>query len=809
MGGRGGLLCAAGLWAGLLASWCWPEAHVASSGQVASAIAMIALLPAGLALRVGRRFAAALVTAALLCAGFARGLAVRERLALERAPLASGGFAWIDAVVAEPAETESGSTRALLSIRGADPPLRPGTRVRAWLPEGVGAEWGDRVTALVRLAVPDPVRNPGGFDARSAADASAIAFQGVARAAQTRAGEGLARWPRTTVMRWRRAIERKLRASLSPPALELVAPLMFGDRSAVDSELSAAFRSAGLTHLLALSGLHVTWLASLAAALAAAAGAGVAGRTAVRGASAVLYLALAGPIPSLARASVCEALGAMGRLAQRAVDPGQLLAAGVLLLLLARPAWGWDLGFQLSCAATAGLIAIAPAFTAARAAWRPLARGIGPTLSAQATSLPLLILRFHAIPWTSLISNLAAVPLTGLMLTAAWLGALLDMLSPGAGRPLLHSLEPLALALRWIVEGAGQLRGALLATGPADFAGLAALLGAAALALSLAPPRTVADRGRPRSRAAHHAALVGGIWMVMALILCATQPPIAPPAGHYWVVMLDVGQGDAIALGLGENWWLVDAGPRTPRFDAALSVILPFLRWAAVRRLDTLVLTHDDSDHVGGAPALRRDLPISRTLAPGPRDGVPGPLARFEGKPVRLGEELATAPRVIVRWPPPPDSASWFWQHPVTSADNGAVAVLEVGSGAGRALLAADADSAVEAALGVAPALALLKVAHHGSASSSGASFLMRVRPHLAAISVGRNNRFGHPDPAALARLEACGATVMRTDLSGAQWFEVSESGARVLDWRHGEWGRREHAPAESRRSARLCGPVP
>jgi competence protein ComEC len=796
MGGRGGLFCAAGLWVGLLASAGWPPPHLTHRVHVALAIALIALVPSAFATRARGIVGPAFLTAALLLAGCARGLAVRERLALERAPLPNGGFAWIEAVVAEPPETESGTTRVMLSIRGADPPLRPGTRVRAWLPEGVAAEWGDCVNALVRLSVPDSLRNPGGFDARRAADASSIAFQGVARAARVREAEGLARWPRATVMRWRRAIEHVLHASLSPRALELVAPLMFGDRSAVDNELSAAFRSAGLTHLLALSGLHVTWLASLAASLAAAAGAGIAGRTAVRGGSAVLYLALAGPIPSLARASVCEALGALGRLSQRAVDPAQLLAGGVTALLLVRPAWAWDLGFQLSCAATAGLISVAPGLAVARGAWRPLSRAIGPTIGAQAVSLPLLITRFHAIAWTSLISNLAAVPLTGLMLTAAWLGALLDLLAPGTGTPMLHALEPLALALRWIVESAALVRGALLATGPAGFVGFAAMLAAAALAISLPPPRAVTDRARPRSRAAHHAALAGGVLMGAALLLCATEPPIVPPAGCCWVVVLDVGQGDAIALGLARTWWLVDAGPRTPRLDAALSVVLPFLRWAAVRRLDALVLTHDDSDHVGGAPAVLRDLPVARTLAPAPREGVPGPLARFSGTPVRLGEPLAASLPVVVRWPPPPDSATAFWLHPVTSGDNGAVVVLEIGSGAGRTLLAADADSAVEAALEVAPDLALLKVAHHGSASSSGASFLTRVRPRLAAISVGRNNRFGHPDARALARLESCGAQVMRTDLSGALWFEVSESGARVLDWRRGEWcDRRKYAP--------------
>ena len=234
----------------------------------------------------------------------------------------------------------------------------------------------------------------------------------------------------------------------------------------------------------------------------------------------------------------------------------------------------------------------------------------------------------------------------------------------------------------------------------------------------------------------------------------------------------------------------MDSGPRSPRSDAGQSIVLPFMRWAGVRRLDALFLTHDDGDHTGGARAVLAGMGVARLLAPAPRAGVPGPLSRFRGTALAIGEEIESAPRMIVRWPPRPDSATSFWEHPVTSADNGAALVLEVGAGAGRALLAADADSAAEAALDVAPGLALLKVAHHGSGSSSGARFLAGVRPGLAVISVGRRNRFGHPDPGALRRIQAAGAAILRTDQSGALWFDLDDSGVRVVDWRAGAWRR-------------------
>jgi competence protein ComEC len=102
-------------------------------------------------------------------------------------------------------------------------------------------------------------------------------------------------------------------------------------------------------------------------------------------------------------------------------------------------------------------------------------------------------------------------------------------------------------------------------------------------------------------------------------------------------------------------------------------------------------------------------------------------------------------------------------------------------------LLAADVDSTVEALLAPAPGVALLKVAHHGSGSSSGARFLARLRPRIAALSVGAHNPFGHPDAGALHRLRASGVEILRTDREGALWFELSEEGVRRVEWRAGE----------------------
>ena len=227
---------------------------------------------------------------------------------------------------------------------------------------------------------------------------------------------------------------------------------------------------------------------------------------------------------------------------------------------------------------------------------------------------------------------------------------------------------------------------------------------------------------------------------------------------------------------------MVDAGPRTRRFDAGESIVMPFLRWAGVRRLEALVLTHDDGDHTGGAGALLRGTRVASLIVPRALPGVPGPGARFGTPGVRLlqgtrGDTLRRAPTVAVAWPP---------AGVPLPGDNAASLVLGIAAGEGAVLLAADLDSLREDSLAIGAPLAVLKVAHHGSASSSGARFLARARPALAIVTCGRRNAFGHPSAGALARLAAAGATIARTDREGAVWLEISEAGVARVDWRRG-----------------------
>ena len=733
------------------------------------------------------RLDALLVTAlGFMLLGLARASAHRaEQHTLEHAIPPAGLTARAVGRVVEPPRREGEAPSAVVELIAAEAPMPRGVRARLRLPAQDPSEWGDTVEVTAQFERASPPRNPGGFDALAAARAADLHAHGRAVICRTRPARSLATAPVRFLMRVRRAIEATLARTLTPEARELVAPLLFGDRAGMSPDTDAALRASGLVHLLALSGLHVAWLAGVARGLAASAGGGPLARAVAGAIAAAAYMAIAGPIPSLARAVVAECASALACATRRAVDPLQSLALAPLLLLAVAPAWADDLGFQLSCAATLGLIAIGGPWSSRCArlpsVLGPLASNILLTLAAQLAALPLLLARFHALPWTAIGGNLAAVPLSEWLLAAAALGVALEAMLPGAGHVAFAACETLAGSLHALTAALGAWPGALLPTGDSRWTVAAAVLGAAALALATPEPRA----WRPRSRGGAWRAplLVAGVTCVVFACVCALATrPLEPPPGRWWFVVLDVGQGDALAIADGHEWWLVDAGPRSPHWDAGEAAVLPFFRWAGVRTLLVAAVTHDDGDHTGGARAIRRGLGVRHWIGPVPRADVHGPCARFGARGLARGDTLPVSIRARVLWPPA-DGTPGVALH----GDNSASLVLEVGAGLGRALLTADADSTIEDELACTSAPAVLKAGHHGSGSSSGAGFLARLRPQRAAISVGAHNPYGHPTPGTLARLADAGAIVDRTDFEGALWYELGASGVRRLDWRAGE----------------------
>jgi competence protein ComEC len=761
--------------------------------------ATLALAALGLALVFVPRVGVVVLALAFLVLGLARGGACAAHHARLASGFADGDGTWrLTAIVAEPPRREADAPVAVVRVIAATPGVMRGARVRVRLPPGSTAEWGDTLHGLARLAAPSPRRVPGGWDAAASAQAAGIVASGRMLTADVRGARGVTTLVPRLAMRVRRAGEAALARGLSPAARELAVPLVFGDRGAMGTDTDATLRASGLVHLLALSGLHVTWLAGAARMLAAVARGGVRARAVTGAVAALLYMLLAGPIPSLARAVAAEAFTALARWRERALDPLQSLGLAAAALLAWQPAWALDLGFQLSCVATFGLVALGSPLaealaarvgtrpSAIRRAARALAAALALTLGAQLAVLPWLIARFHAVPWGALAGNLLAVPLSEGTLAATVLGAAAEIALPGSGATWFAACETLTFALHRVVEVLGGWPGALPATGDSPWPVAGAVLAALALALGLDPPRTLAARLELRAFRLL-ACIAGTTCLTLTALILAATPPRLPERGRWWIVALDVGQGDATAIATERGWWLVDAGPRSPRWDAGESAVLPFLRAMGVRRLEGVFVTHDDGDHTGGLAALRRGIAIDRAWGAAGAGEVSGPCPRLGLRPLARGDTIAGLADVRVLWPPRPlasGAAADAGTALARRGDNAASLVLEWGRGEGHALLTADVDSLVEAVLEATPSPALLHAGHHGSGSSSGAVVLARLRPRRVMVSCGLRNPYGHPHAGALARLAAHGAAIDRTDLAGTLWYECSGRGCAPLDWR-------------------------
>lgn len=565
--------------------------------------------------------------------------------------------------------------------------------------------------------------------------------------------------------------------------------LLLGDRNRLDPALLDAFTLAGARHLLAVSGLHVGFLAGIAITVLGLVGVGGRTRTFSVGVLLFGYSALVGARPSVVRATIMTVVVLAARAGERRLSPWQAwgLAAGGILAW--RPGQLFDLGFGLSFAAVAGLIAVAGDWARrlvgspperdrpndpGRALVGVVGEGLAATTSASIATLPLQAVAFGWLAPAGFLLNPVLVPLVGIGLPLAWLALAGDAVGAEALAAPLSRAAGLALGSLEAVVATAARRPWTWVPGPGGWglAGLAGLAAAAAL-------------GRRRPRVALQLSVCG------LGLLIAARPPSSP---SWEVVWLDVGQGDAIVLHLPEgSTWVVDAGPAGPFGDAGRSVVVPYLRRRGVGAVERLITTHADLDHVGGAASLVRGIPVRRWGSAGPVAGGEAWLellsARGPDGRAPIAERLVAGVRIRhgtvtadVLHPGP----GWIADDPYASRipENEASVVLLLSDGRCRLLLTGDLGEPAErhlvAALGDSLRADLLHVGHHGSRHSSSFPFLERVGPRHAVVSAGSRNRFGHPHPDAMRRLRAAGAEIHRTDRRGSLSARCGRDGWRV-----------------------------
>ena len=561
----------------------------------------------------------------------------------------------------------------------------------------------------------------------------------------------------------RRAVADRV-APHSTLSAAIVDAVLIGDRSGLPDDIRSRLQIAGTYHVIAISGGNIAILAAVITV--AFVPLGIAGRPAA-GLTLVCLVAYALVVtsgPSVWRATLVAVVYLAARLLDHRTAPWQACAVAAALLAVGEPLDVRNAGFLLTFGATAALlVAIGRGrvhggegrYGRRWISW--LAASIGASAAVEIVLLPVMAETFSRVTAAGLVLNIVAVP----AMAVVQIAGLVVVLAP---------IEAVGAAAGWIAH-----------------IGASAILDSARL-VDVAPWLAIrVPSPSPTTVAIYYVGLAACLWSptrktrlagLVALGLCGlviiTGSPARQNIRGLRLTMFDVGQGDALMVQVGERAVMVDAGgsPFGGSFDIGSRVLEPALWARGVSAIDTLLLTHGDPDHIGGALTLIDDF--------NPRhlwQGIPVPRASSlqavleravaSGSVLeqrRDGEEFGLdEARLLVLHPPPPD-----WERQRVRNDDSVV--IEILYHDVALLLTGDIGADVERAIipRLVPAQTrILKVAHHGSRTSTSRELLEAWRPQIALISCGRANPFGHPAPEVIARLEAFGARIYRTDLDG------------------------------------------
>jgi competence protein ComEC len=546
-----------------------------------------------------------------------------------------------------------------------------------------------------------------------------------------------------SLARLRARIAGAISAALPPgPTVAVLQGLAVGLRGTIPDSLWESFSVTGIAHLIAISGLHVTGCAIFVLALLRLACrlplfARVAARPAVEcvvvaGTTAFYAFLSGGSLPALRTLAMVAILAAL-RVLRRCWPLHQSLALAAVLLVAAEPLALSSAGFWLSFVATAALLAV----VTGEPGWRGRLAGFGRgQVAVTALLAPVLALSFGRISMVSPLVNAIAIPVFSVLLLPTVLAATaMSAFAPEAAGGLWNALAFLLDGVWPLLEAIATWRGASWspALQPAALVAATAALAFVGLLVPLAGLRIAA---------------------AVLLVAIGLGRVGAIRAGAFALTAVDIGQGLAVVIETARHSLVFDSGPRWQGGGAAAQVsLLPYLRARGLRRVDRLVLSHDDLDHTGGADSLRRSLRVGVTMA--------APGSQF------VAQETCRR------------GGSWNWDgvafrvlHPPEGyggGDNARSCAIVVSGPGGSALLLADVEAAAEAELiSQATAADVVLLPHHGRRSSSSPALVAAAAARYGIASAGFGNRWGMPDAGVVARWRASGATVLVTAAEGA-----------------------------------------
>jgi competence protein ComEC len=670
-------------------------------------------------------------------------------------------------------------------------------------------EWraGRRVRMPVQLHRPSRYLDPGVPDNERMLARSGTTLVGTVKSGALvdvmEHGRWWSEWAGRVRILARRAIGRFV-GRWSPQSAAIVTAIVIGDRAGLDDDVQRRLQEAGTYHVIAISGGNIAILAGLL--LGAFRFAGCLGRGAMIAAIGLLvaYAGLVSGGASVSRATLMAVVYFGARALDQRSPPLNALWVVAAILVATDPLSIADPAFGLTFGATLGILVVGPLMTrrstqnsqnsrfdelsasslprACRGACSALyvvVRGMFiASIAAEAMLFPVGALVFSRVTFAGLALNFLAIPLMAV-------GQVAGM----AVVPIALVSTRLATMAGWIAHiGAGGLvwsadlvRFAPVLTyrvAPPAWGAVTLYYASTAVCWALWRRRTlVSGSAEPWCLARVRDFTMG--FALLAAVWILAQPWVLLAArgdGLLHVTFLDVGQGDSILLRFPRgSTMLVDAGglAGSPSFDIGDRVVAPVLREGGIRRLDYVVLTHGDPDHIGGATAVVREFRPREVW-----EGIPVPrfepltALRAEAQAVRAhwrnvyrGDHLSVdGVDIDAQHPAPAD-----WERQAVRNDDSVV--LDVRWGDVSVLLTGDIGREVERTFGdetPPAAIRALKAPHHGSLTSSSPEFLRTVEPQIAVFSAGRANHFGHPAPAVLQRYRDIGTAIFRTDQDGA-----------------------------------------
>ena len=632
-------------------------------------------------------------------------------------------------------------------------------------------EYGDILYLQGRWRPAGRARNPGGFDYSDYLEKQEVL--GILTAADARVLNrgGRKSLTASVILPLRQGVRRTINTYLDGDPASLLTGLLLGERRHLSERVRAAFSDTGTAHVLAVSGLHVGLVALILMAflracrlpkrigyIASMAGLG-------------LYAWLTGGSPSVVRATIMAVAVMIGLLGERRSSGLNMLGLAGLLILAFWPQALLTVGFQLSFAATLGILTLtAPLqnllfkISGSSFVRNWLLTPLSVSAAAQLATAPIIAWHFHRVPLISLLANLVVVPLAGMVLSLGLAAVLAAPLHHALAGPLMASAYGASRLMLGSVDQFSKW-GSLAVVWPRpDFWQMAIYL------LLLLAVFAWGRLGRWRFR------VVLGI-LALANLLIWRQALAGPPClqVYFW----DVGQGDAVVVKFPNGRVLaIDAGQGSQSrssapgrvYDAGRNVIVPGLRYLGISAIDDYLITHADADHCGGLAAVLRAVPVRRLIT----------TQHYSSKPLYI-EALRFAARKGARvdslcgydtlggiWP----VRGFIYSRPDTMENgNESSLICYLCYGDISFLFCGDMGPELQAHLlrqGLLRHCTIFKVPHHGARHNNSQGLAQIVKPEVVVISVGEHNRFGHPSPQALENYARVGAKIVRTDHQGA-----------------------------------------